>query len=150
MIHIRQVTDSDVKTLINMVDTLLKELERSTKSQLSDSRLAAALQDQRWHRAAFVAEDDNGEPVGLITLTEIFAMYMSGSYGAIDELYVVPELRSSGIGRRLIAAAIEYSRQRNWPRLVVTAPDYDPGERTRGFYESVGFEFTGPKLRIVL
>ena len=65
-------------------------------------------------------------------------------------MYTDPEYRSSGVGAKLIQAALEYGRTKGWARIDVTAPESDRWIRTRKFYEKQGFIFTGPKLKFLL
>jgi GNAT superfamily N-acetyltransferase len=81
---------------------------------------------------------------------ESFAIYAGGNYGVIDEMYVVPDYRSRGIGQQFLAALQEFARQKKWQRIDVTAPPEEKWKRTLAFYENEGFIFTGPKLRLKL
>ena len=92
----------------------------------------------------------SGEAVGILTVTETFAIYAGGRYGVIDEMYVDPGHRSAGVGRGLLEAAKELGRVRGWRRIDVTAPPGDAWGRTVRFYEGHGFVFTGPKMRCLL
>jgi hypothetical protein len=53
--------------------------------------------------AADVVEQE--APVGVIMIIESAAIYASGSFGIITELYVVPEERSASVAKALIDAA---------------------------------------------
>jgi len=99
---------------------------------------------------AFIARNENDLPVGVITLSECFAIYAGGNYGIIDELYIVPEYRSKKIGQRLLETVKDHARQKGWKRIDVTAPAGDKWARTVRFYEREGFVFTGPKLKFHL
>jgi GNAT superfamily N-acetyltransferase len=97
-----------------------------------------------------LAAREGSEIVGILTLNETFAIYANGNYGVIDEMYVIPSRRSTGIGKELVEAAKELGLQRGWSRIDVTAPESERWERTRRFYEKEGFAFTGPKLKYLL
>jgi GNAT superfamily N-acetyltransferase len=84
------------------------------------------------------------------TLSIAFALYANGNYGIINEMYVVPEQRSEGVGALLIEAIKSYGLQQGWHRIDVTAPESDRWIRTKLFYENLGFVFTGPKLKLHL
>ena len=88
--------------------------------------------------------------VGVITISEAFAIYANGHYGVINEMFVLPEYRSRGVGALLLEAAKDLGRRRGWRRIDVTAPESERWHRTRHFYESQGFRYTGPKLKYVL
>ena len=93
---------------------------------------------------AFTPETE--EPVGLLTLAQSFATYAAGYFGIVQELYVVPEMRSRRVGRALLERAREIAVERNWTRLEVTGP-LDPGfARSIAFYRAYGFENSGPRL----
>ncbi len=149
MVEVVPAGEADRADVVRLVGRLLAELEDSPE-EFAGLDLGAALRSleeaaDRFH--AFLAREETGAAVGVLTLTESFALYAGGPYGVIDELYVSPEHRSHGVGRRLLEAALAYGRGRGWRRIDVTAPPGPKWERTVRFYESQGFVFTGPKLR---
>ena len=151
-VHIEQVTIAQAQLVFDWVNRLLLELgdEAEDLGGLDERKV---LDD--WRRMGdrfrvFVARNETGSILGVLTLTETFAIYANGSYGVIDEMYVVPEARSQGIGARLVDAVKDHGRGRGWTRIDVTAPEDPRWERSRRFYESQGFAFTGPKLKFVL
>jgi GNAT superfamily N-acetyltransferase len=89
-------------------------------------------------------------PVGVATVSEAFALYAQGWHGIINELYVVPQARSSGVGEAMISTIRHFARRSGWRRIEVTAPESPRWERTRRFYEREGFSFTGPKLKYLV
>jgi ribosomal protein S18 acetylase RimI-like enzyme len=46
--------------------------------------------------------------------------------------------------------ALEIARHKRWFRIDVTGPENERGARAVRFYEKMGFEYTGPKLRRLL
>ena len=98
----------------------------------------------------FIATNESREVVGIMTAMETFAIYAGGNYGVIDEMYVAPNYRSQGIGKKLISALKEFAGQRKWQRIDVTAPPEKRWKKTIDFYEREGFVFTGPKMRLKL
>ncbi len=103
-------------------------------------RLRQFLVDQKYF--VFVAEDA-GMPVGFIAFYESYALYAEGAFGTIPELYVRPEYRSKGVGKKLIEKAREFAAAKGWTRLEVTTPPLPQFERTLEFYEKEGFSITG-------
>jgi GNAT superfamily N-acetyltransferase len=151
VIEIRRAGPQDRQTVLELVERLLTELEELPKefAGLDRDRTLFDLANAGDTFIAFLARI-SGEPIGVLTVTETFAIYAGGRYGVIDEMYVVPEHRSSGVGRVLLEAAKELGMVRGWRRIDVTAPRGPAGERTVRFYERQGFVFTGPKLRCAL
>ncbi|MEF3074775.1 GNAT family N-acetyltransferase [Methylobacter sp. Wu1] len=103
-------------------------------------RLRRFLADQKY--LVFVAEDA-GKPVGFIALYESYALYAEGAFGTIAELYVRPQYRSQGVGKKLIDRARELAAVKEWTRLEVTTPPLPQFERTLEFYGKEGFTITG-------
>lgn len=88
---------------------------------------------------AILAKDDRGGvALGVLLLTQCFAVYAGGEYGVIDELYIRPEFRGRGIERELVDEAVAISQRRGWLRLDVTGPDAERGERAARFAHDLG------------
>jgi GNAT superfamily N-acetyltransferase len=152
MFTIAPATARDRDLVLGLVERLLRELEDSP-GEFDGVDRAGVLRGMvragdRF--ASFLARTPEGEAAGVVTVVESFAIYAGGDYGVIDELYVVPEFRSRGVGRLLIEAVKMRGRERGWLRVDVTAPPEKRWARTVKFYESQGFVFTGPKLRCML
>jgi len=104
----------------------------------------AAYAEAAEREPAWVAEEA-GEAVGLMVLTDT-------GFAAIDVhlLAVRPHIHRRGVGRTLIRCALDVTRERGKPYLTVKtqgpSAGYESYERTRRFYEAVGFrgleEFT--------
>ena len=138
--------------VLELVAALLHELgeEGDETGALDVAELTAAWRNDRAHHCAFLAYDDDPNLVGVATVSTAFALYAQGRYGIINEMYVSPDHRSLGVGTRLVEAIKDHGREQGWRRIHVTAPEAARWERTRRFYEDKGFEFAGPKLKILL
>ena len=117
---------------------------------LNEKKVTTEWEQQAIAFQVFAAKTPDGKIIGVMTLVETFAIYANGNYGIINEMYSDPEFRSVGVGAALIDAAKEYGKAKGWERIDVTAPESERWQRTRRFYESQGFAFTGPKLKFVL
>ncbi|HTR02127.1 MAG TPA: GNAT family N-acetyltransferase [Thermoanaerobaculia bacterium] len=151
MTEIVRAGAADRAAVLDLVERLLVELEERPDefAGIDRGRVEAALEAAGDRFAAFLARD-GGRAIGVLTVTEHVAIYAGGRYGVIDELFVAPERRSTGVGERLIAAARAHARERGWRRIDVTAPPGPAWTRSVRFYERLGFVFTGPKLRLDL
>jgi len=146
-IEVKEATNN-FKDVAELVKNLLIELEPSAKDEIENAELEQIAQkllnsSKIW---AFLAKYNN-ENVGVITLHECAAIYAGGVFGEISELYVIPKFRSSNIGELLINSAIEKGNERGWKRLEVGSPPASESPRTIKFYENIGFECTGSRLR---
>jgi len=149
MIRIEQVDITEADRVFDLVSLLLAELSDDDGEfhGLDRDKILADWNRNAERFTAFVAKSDDGKDVGVLTLTETFAIYAGGCYGVIDELYVAPEFRSRHVGRMLLEQVKEYGRARGWQRIDVTAPLGNKWRRTVNFYLREGFVHTGPKLR---
>ena len=149
MIQIEQVDIKQADRVFDLVSLLLTELSDDDDEfhGLDRTKILADWQRNPEGFTVFIARADDGAAVGIITLTETFAIYAGGSYGVIDELYVAPEYRSRQVGHMLLERVKEHGRMRGWQRIDVTAPLGTKWRRTVDFYLRDGFVHTGPKLR---
>ena len=81
--------------------------------------------------------------IGFGALCESRSLYAEGAFGILQEFYVVPEQRSKKVGEKLIAAIVQYAKERDWKRLELCTPPMPEFERTVSFYQQQGFEITG-------
>jgi GNAT superfamily N-acetyltransferase len=137
--------------VLDLVSRLLVELgeEGEETGALDQRSMSKAWESESSRHLAFLARDGS-RSVGVMTISETFALYAQGRYGVINEMFVVPEYRSRGVGALFLEAAKALGRRRGWRRIDVTAPESIRWDRTRRFYERQGFQFTGPKLKYLL
>ena len=102
--------------------------------------------DSDERHSTLLAYDNDGDPAGLITITETISLYACGLIGVINELYVLPEYRSEGLGKMLLDQCKELGQERGWKRLEVTTPG-EEYEKTLHFYEREGFYRIGPRYK---
>ena len=95
----------------------------------------------------FLAVNSKGFADGILTMNEGVSIYAGGRFGVIREFYVVPEIRSRGVGKALLERAKEFSRSKGWRRIEVTPPSKDDHIRTYSFYTREGFREIGPRLK---
>ena len=152
MIEISRIGSEEKELIFHYVSMLLTELEgeESEFEGIDKDKIFHDMEAVTERFNAFVAKDNSGKVVGIMTVMESFAIYAGGYYGVIDEMYVDPYCRSQGIGKKLIVALKKFARQKKWQRIDVTAPPEGKWKRTVAFYEREGFIFTGLKLRLKL
>jgi GNAT superfamily N-acetyltransferase len=152
VIRIVEASAAEHGIVLDLVGRLLRELEERPEefAGVDEGRVRRDLAGAGGRFTAFLARAEDGEPVGVVTVVETFAIYAGGSYGIIDEMYVAPAHRSRGVGRMLIDGVKRHGRSKGWLRVDVAAPPEKRFERSVRFYEQQGFTFTGPKLRFML
>jgi GNAT superfamily N-acetyltransferase len=151
-VTVTQVDVAQASTVMGLVEQLLRELgeEGDETGPLDGTALANVWRAREDQHFAFLARVGDSPAVGVVTVVETFAVYAGGPYGVINEMYVAPGYRSSGVGACLIEAVKALGRAKGWKRVDVTAPESARWARTQRFYERLGFTFTGPKLKLLL
>lgn len=95
--------------------------------------------------AAFLA-GEGGEVVGVATVTTTFGFEV-GRYAEIEDLYVAPAHRSSGVASDLVKAAIAWCRSRDCSIVeVVVTPDGEQRHDLTGWYLRRGFSDGGRRI----
>jgi GNAT superfamily N-acetyltransferase len=152
-IHIASPTDAAL--VAGLATALTSEIIERTGVQHFNvnldeaTQICARLIAAKSYVALVAAEASN--PLGFAGLCESHALYTEGTFGIIQEFYVVPEVRYSGIGGVLLKRAIDYARSRGWRRLELCTPPLPEFDRSLAFYERNGFQVTGGrKMKYVL
>lgn len=84
------------------------------------------------------------EAVGYLVLTLGYSVEYGGRDGFIDDLYLGPELRGQGLGRRLLAFALEQAAELGISTLHLEAETANA--QAQRLYRAAGFEETGRRL----
>ena len=90
-----------------------------------------------------IAAFDENKIIGFGALCESHSLYAEGSFGIIQEFYVMPNYRSQEIGKKLINEIVNFSKNKKWKRLELCTPPLPEFDRTVAFYQENGFEITG-------
>jgi ribosomal protein S18 acetylase RimI-like enzyme len=79
----------------------------------------------------------DGQAVGYLVLTRCYSLEFGGPFVLLDEIFVLPEERGTGLGRRLLDTAAQYCREAGaaYLRLEVQKQNTRSVEiyRARGF-----------------
>lgn len=153
VIHIARPTDAAL--VAEMATALTSEIIERTGVQHFNvnlpetTKLCARLIDSQSYVALVATEAAN--PIGFAGLCESHALYTEGTFGIVQEFYIVPAVRSSGVGALLLKAAFGHARSKGWRRLELCTPPLPEFQRSLGFYERYGFEVTGGrKMKYIL
>jgi GNAT superfamily N-acetyltransferase len=151
IVFIQKATESDAKVTVKLIKALLDELDGSPiEWDMEKAENLCKEMIELEHYTVFHSVNNKGEIVGLVTIAESESLYAGGKIGIIQELYIVPSMRSQELGKSLIQKAVEYARNREWNRLEVGAPAYPEWSRTKSFYIREGFKEIGPRLKYEL
>jgi len=148
--EIRTADDGDSEAVAGLVLDLLAELAGDQPSGYSQPALAETARRLLKEQAivALLAEYA-GDAIGVAVLNPCASLY-AGRFAEITELYVKPAFRSTGVGGKLLEAAVGIARANFWSRLEVGTPELPAWARTAAFYKRNGFIEVGARMKLPL
>jgi GNAT superfamily N-acetyltransferase len=152
-VSIQPVRPQDVPAVVAMVHELADFERAADECHLTTDQLHAALFGPEPALFGHVALDPNDRPIGMMLWFLNYSTW-EGRHGIyLEDLYVRPEARGSGLGTRMLATLADICIRRGYPRLVWWVLDWNPA---RDFYATIGavptsewvpYRLTGPALR---
>ncbi len=110
------------------LESIRKNNERYYKEHLGDDT----------HTACFAADEENGTIIGCGGICYQQEMpspdNLSGTNGYLMNIYTIPELRSAGIGRRIVEFLIGDARTRKTEKIYL-----ESSAEARHMYKEIGF-----------
>lgn len=125
-------TSADARVLAGLLADFNREFHTAVPDSLP-TRFERILKDA----AVIAVLAEITEAVGFALVTLRPTPYYDGPLAQLDELYVVPELRGSGIGTALLAKAMAAAGVRGVREMHINVDEVDDGARR--FYERNGF-----------
>lgn len=95
----------------------------------------------------FIAEDD-GKLVGYLAASPKPISYRKSRYLEVDNMGVIPEYRSKGVGRMLMDACKKWATENNYQKMFVNS--YAKNEKAVSFYQKCGFEIIDVSLEMTI
>ena len=120
-----------------VVGRLLDEFNREFDTPTPGPTVLASRLERLLAGGNVVAVLAGEPPTGLALLTLRPNVWYDGPVGLLDELYVVPDLRSQGIGTQLLQEAEQVVRERGGELLEINVDGDDVDARR--FYERHGY-----------
>jgi GNAT superfamily N-acetyltransferase len=133
---IRSATFADVTGIASLVERYWEFEGIAGFARPRIESLLARLLSTPERGAIWVAETDAG-PCAYLLAVFMFSLEHGGMMAEIDEIFVLPEMRSSGMGALLLAAAERDMGARGLRRLQLQLAVEN--QRGRAFYFSHGF-----------
>src|SRR3954468_18681365 len=133
--RIRPVCEADVPAVVGLVRELAEYEHLSSECELTENHLRVALFGPNPALFGHVAEID-GEVVGF-TLWYLSFSTFRGAHGIyLEDLFVRPGHRGTGLGRALLTELAEECVRRGYARLEWSVLDWN--DPAIGFYTSLG------------
>ena len=137
--RIRPAVPADVPALIGLVAALAEYEREPDAAEATDEAFHAALFAEVPLVHAHVAEVDAGDGWEVVGMAVWFVTFSTwkGRHGLwLEDLFVRPEFRRLGLGRRLLGELAAVCAARGWPRFEWWVLDWN--EPAHRFYESLG------------
>ncbi|OUS27637.1 GNAT family N-acetyltransferase [Gammaproteobacteria bacterium 45_16_T64] len=142
-----EATSNDAEIIGLLVVDLTSEISEVTQVKHFSIDINETIQRCRdliieGHYAAILCFS-GGQPIAVATIAETYALYAGGKIGVIQEFYVAPEFRSSGVGAMLIEKVRDYGRNNHWACIELCTPPLPAFDRTVSFYQRNGLTPVG-------
>jgi GNAT superfamily N-acetyltransferase len=132
---IRTAGAADVPTILALIRELASYEREPDAVIATEADLHAALFGDDAVASCLIAELD-GEPVGFALWFRNFSTWLGKPGIYLEDLFVRPAARGSGLGKALLVELIEIARHRGYGRVEWSVLDWN--EPAIGFYRSLG------------
>jgi GNAT superfamily N-acetyltransferase len=134
-IRIRSATKEDVPVLAELIRGLARYEKLEHQVVMTEDLLAAGLFGERPYAEVLLAVDED-RPVGFALFFHNFSTFVGRPGIYLEDLFVVPDERGSGIGRALLEHLARLAVDRGCGRLEWAVLDWN--RDAIAFYERLG------------
>jgi GNAT superfamily N-acetyltransferase len=134
-VTIRPAERADVPVIAKLIHGLARFEKMEDQVTMTEDRLSDSLFGVRRYAETLIAEEDS-EPVGFALFFHNFSTFLAQPGIYLEDLFVVPEHRSRGIGRALLKELARLAVERGCGRLEWAVLDWN--RDAIGFYERLG------------
>src|SRR5688500_9727321 len=134
-VTIRSATPADAPTILRFVKELATYEREPDAVKATEADFQRVLFGPRPYAEAVIAEGD-GAPLGFALFFHNFSTWQGKPGVYLEDLYVTPEARGKGVGKRLLAHLAKIAIERDCARLEWSVLDWN--EPAISFYRSLG------------
>jgi GNAT superfamily N-acetyltransferase len=135
-VSVRPATEDDVPALLPLVRAYAEFYESDPPDEGLIRMCRTLIADPEGEGVLLAGCDGDGEVVGFAAMAWKWSSLRGAKVGYLEDLFVAPRARGSGLADALIAACAERAREGGAPALLwLTRPD---NHRARAVYERVG------------
>jgi GNAT superfamily N-acetyltransferase len=135
MTSIRIATSADVPTILRFIRALAAYEKLSHEVVADEAQLRATLFGVRPAAEVLLAEVD-GAPVGFALFFQSYSTFLGKPGLYLEDLFVLPDARSHGVGGALMAACAKLAVERGYGRFEWSVLDWN--EPALKFYRALG------------
>jgi GNAT superfamily N-acetyltransferase len=133
---VREATAEDIPALLPLVRAYTDFYESEPSDEGLVAMCESLIADPEVEGVLFCGCDGDGEIAGFAVLSWKWSSLRGARIGFLDDLFVHPDARGSGLAEKLIAACGDRARRRGATALEwLTAPD---NKRAQAVYDRVG------------
>lgn len=136
-LNLRFATADDVATILGFIKELAEYEKLSHQVVGDEEQLLQTLFGER-PAAEVIIADFGGTPAGFALFFHNYSTFLARPGLYLEDLYVRPELRGRGIGKRLLSRLAEVAVERGCGRFEWSVLDWN--EPAIRFYENLGAE----------
>jgi len=133
--RIRSAAPADVRLILELIRELAEYEKLAHQVVATEEDIRNSLFGPRPAAECLIAEFD-GAPAGFALFFHNFSTFLGKPGVYLEDLYVKPELRGKGIGRKLLAHLAQLAVTRGCGRFEWAVLDWN--EPAIGFYRSIG------------
>ena len=139
-LRIEQATQEEVPLLLTLIRGLAEYERLLDNVSATEERLRASLFGERPYAEVLIAYDPtlNDKPVGYAIYFFTYSSFVGLPGLYLEDLFVVPESRGSGVGRHLLTFVAKKADERGCRRMEWAVLNWN--EPAIGFYRSLGAE----------
>lgn len=134
-IVIRFATEKDVQAIFSLIKELAEFEKLSHQIKTDEAELRQTLFGDNKFVEILIAEFE-GQIVGQALFFKNFSTFLGKPGIYLEDLYVKPEMRSKGIGKKLLNKIISIAKERNYGRVEWSVLDWN--ESAIDFYKKIG------------
>jgi GNAT superfamily N-acetyltransferase len=134
---IRSATAADARLLLEMIREFAEHVRMANRVIATEERLQQTLFGPQQLAEVLLAYW-SGEPVGYAVFFHTYSTFRGQPGLFLEDLFVRPDARGRGVGRRLLARVASIAQDRGCGRLEWSTLDWN--EQAIGFYCHLGAE----------
>ena len=135
MILVREASAADVALILAFIRELAEYERLSHEVVATEDGVRESLFGERPYAEVLIAEHD-GSPAGFALFFHNYSTFLGRPGIYLEDLYVRPEFRGAGTGKKLLVRLARLARSRGCGRLEWWVLDWN--EPSIGFYEKLG------------
>ena len=147
-VRIREAGPADVSLVASLIRELAEYERLLPEVTMTEERLAEHLFGPRPYAEVAIAEDADGRPLGFALFFHNFSTFLGLPGIYLEDLFVRPAERGSGVGRALLEHLARLAGQRGCGRLEWSVLDWN--QPAIAFYRRLGAransDWTGYRL----